>query len=223
MRNSTKPTAAVRQGSSEGSEVQDPQPAAGGTVDIPAPPIGIRLRERRTQYGLTMRELAKRASVSASLISDIEQARVEPSISALKRIAGALEVTLMYFFSETTPDDGIVVRAANRRVLGASEMSPGPTRGGVQFELASPESTERIEAVFGRYEVRASMGDEPVTHEGEEWGMVLRGRLKVWVGAETYVLNPGDAIAFPSTTPHRMANAADEVTEYIWIDTPKTF
>jgi transcriptional regulator with XRE-family HTH domain len=224
MRNSTKPAAAARQGSAEGGEVQGQEPAGGGTVDISAPPIGIRLRERRTQYGLTMRELAKRASVSASLISDIERGHVEPSISTLKRIAGALEVTLMYFFSEVTPDDGIVVRAGNRRVLGVSEMSPGrPTHGGVQFELASPESTESIEAVFGRYEPGASMGDEPVTHEGEEWGMVLRGRLKVWVGDETHVLNPGDSIAFPSTTPHRLASATDEVTEYIWIDTPKTF
>ena len=96
-------------------------------------------------------------------------------------------------------------------------------RAELETELASPESTEMIEAVFGRYEVGATMGEEPYTHEGEEWGMVLTGRLKVWVGEETYFLNPGDSIAFSSTTPHRMANAADEVTEYIWIDTPKTF
>ena len=68
-----------------------------------------------------------------------------------------------------------------------------------------------------------AMGDEPVTHEGEEWGMVLRGRLKVWVGDEIHFLDPGDSIWFPSTTPHRMENVADEPTEYIWIDTPKTF
>ena len=171
-----------------------------------------------------MRQLAERAGVSASLISDIERGRVEPSISVLKRLSAALDITLMYFFSETTPDDELVVRADERRVLGAREFTNfrSPT-GGIHFELASPEGTEKIEAVFGRYEVGATMGDEPVTHEGEEWGMVLTGRLKVWVGDETYFLNPGDSIAFPSTTPHRMANAADEVTEYIWIDTPKTF
>jgi mannose-6-phosphate isomerase-like protein (cupin superfamily) len=94
---------------------------------------------------------------------------------------------------------------------------------GIRFELASPERAENIEAIFGRYEVGASMGDEPVTHEGEEWGMVLRGRLKVWVGEEIHFLDPGDSIWFPSTIPHRMENVAKEPTEYIWIDTPKSF
>lgn len=206
------------------SNLSDAAARDDGAPVLPSPPIGERLRERRTQHGLAMRQLAELAGVSASLISDVERGRVEPSISVLKRLAGALDTTLMYFFSETTPDDELVVRAGERRTLGGREWSKNLTNsGGVHFELASPEGTEMIEAVYGRYEVGASMGDEPVTHEGEEWGMVLTGRLKVWVGSETYLLNAGDSIAFPSTVPHRMANAADEVTEYIWIDTPKTF
>jgi transcriptional regulator with XRE-family HTH domain len=188
------------------------------------PPIGQRLRELREQHRLTMRGLAELADVSASLISDVERGRVEPSISALKRLAGALDTTLIYFFSENGPSEERVVRKTERRALGQPSFAgPGNPEPGVHFELASPASTEAIEAIYGRYDVGASMGDEPVTHEGEEWGMVLRGRLKVWVGDDIYFLEPGDAISFPSTTPHRMANAADEVTEYIWIDTPKTF
>ena len=53
--------------------------------------------------------------------------------------------------------------------------------------------------------------------------MVLAGRLKVAVGSEVYFLNPGDTIWFPSIIPHRMENAADVPTEYIWIDSPKSF
>jgi transcriptional regulator with XRE-family HTH domain len=187
-------------------------------------PIGQRLRELREQHRLTMRGLAELAGVSASLISDVERGRVEPSISALKRLAGALDTTLIYFFSENGPSEERVVRKTERRALGRPSLAgPGKPESGVHFELASPASTEAIEAIYGRYDVGASMGDEPVTHEGEEWGMVLRGRLKVWVGDDIYFLEPGDAISFPSTIPHRMANAADEVTEYIWIDTPKSF
>ena len=92
----------------------------------------------------------------------------------------------------------------------------------MRFEIASPPDSETIEAVYGRYEVGASLGDA-ISHEGEEWGMVLTGRLKVWVGEEIYFLDPGDAIGFPSTLPHRMENVAEEPTEYIWIDTPKSF
>ncbi len=120
------------------------------------------------------------------------------------------------------------MRASERSIIG--EGSPPTSQAarsaietaGIRFESASPPSSENIQAVYGRYEVGASLGDA-ITHEGEEWGMVLQGRLKVWVGEEIYFLDPGDAIAFPSTTPHRLENVAEEVTEYIWINTPKSF
>jgi transcriptional regulator with XRE-family HTH domain len=214
--------AATRRGTTRASEPKSSRPPSSSRKEVPQPPIAERLRELREQHRLTMRGLAAQASVSASLISDVERGRVEPSISVLKRLAGALDTTLIYFFSENGPREDRVVRKDDRRVLGraAFDESVGP---GVHFELASPESTEKIEAIYGRYDIGASMGDEPVTHQGEEWGMVLKGRLKVWVGDDIYFLDAGDSIAFPSTTPHRLANAAEEVTEYIWIDTPKTF
>lgn len=192
--------------------------------------LGERLAELRKQHQYSIRALAARAGVSASLISDVERGKVEPSISTLKRVAGAMGTTLTYFFSDQRKSNSRVVRAAERVAL-SPEMEREPKgearsaieASGIRFELASPEQSEKIEAIFGRYEVGASLGDEPVTHEGEEWGMVLRGRLKVWVGEEIHFLDPGDSIWFPSTIPHRMENVAKEPTEYIWIDTPKSF
>jgi transcriptional regulator with XRE-family HTH domain len=189
--------------------------------------IGERLGELRREHRYSIRKLATRAGVSASLISDVERGRVEPSISTLKRLSSALGTTLTYFFSEPAHQAGRVVRADDRIVLrgedGAGEVRSAIQTKGIRFELASPDQAEAIEAIIGRYEVGASLGDEPVTHEGEEWGMVLSGRLKVWVGDEIHFLDPGDAIWYPSTTPHRMENVAEEPTEYIWIDTPKSF
>jgi transcriptional regulator with XRE-family HTH domain len=188
--------------------------------------IGARMRELRNQYQYSIRGLAGMAGVSASLVSDIEKGKVEPSISTLKRIATALGTNITYFFSEPTQDKGRVVRAAERTPIGpASYMSSrsGMEASGIRFELASPAESEAIEAIYGRYEVGASTGDEPYTHEGEEWGMVLAGRLKVILEDQVYFLEPGDSIWFPSTIPHKMENVAPTVTEYIWIDTPKSF
>jgi transcriptional regulator with XRE-family HTH domain len=188
--------------------------------------IGHRLATLRREHRYSIRQLALRANVSASLISDVERGKVEPSISTLKRLADALGTTLTYFFSDPTESSGRVVRAAERPMIDGiprGEDRAGMRSRGIRFELASPEEAETVEAIYGRYEVGASMGDEPVTHEGEEWGMVLQGRLKVWVGEEIHFLDPGDSIWFPSTIPHRMENVAKEQTEYIWIDTPKSF
>jgi transcriptional regulator with XRE-family HTH domain len=190
--------------------------------------IGGRLASLREEHRYSIRRLAEAAGVSASLVSDIERGKVEPSISTLKRLASALDTTLAFFFSEPTETAPRVVRASERDVLG--KTSPAKSHAarsaietkGVRFEIASPPESESIEAIYGRYEVGADLGD-PIVHEGEEWGMVLRGRLKVWVGDEIYFLDPGDAIGFPSTIPHRLKNVAEEPTEYIWINTPKSF
>ncbi len=188
--------------------------------------IGSRLAALRKEHRYSIRNLALRANVSASLISDVERGKVEPSISTLKRVADALGTTLTYFFSDPTETNGRVVRAGERPDISGEpngEARAGMKASGIRFELASPEQAENIEAIYGYYEIGASMGEEPVTHEGEEWGIVLRGRLKVWVGDEIHFLDPGDSIWFPSTIPHRMENVAKEPTEYIWIDTPKSF
>ena len=189
--------------------------------------IGERLSRLRREHRYSIRNLAQRAGVSASLVSDIEKGKVEPSISTLKRLATAMGTTITFFFSEPEQATGRVIRATDRMVLpektAIAESRAAIEAGGVRFELASPKEAEAIEAIYGRYEVGATLGDEPLVHEGEEWGMVLAGRLKVMVGSEVYFLNPGDTIWFPSIIPHRMENAADVPTEYIWIDSPKSF
>jgi transcriptional regulator with XRE-family HTH domain len=189
--------------------------------------IGARLKDLRSEHRYSIRGLAAKAGVSASLVSDIEKSKVEPSISTLKRLATAMGTTITYFFSEQAHANGRVIRASERVLLKGAEAKvdrrPGMESSGVRFELASPAESEHIEAIYGRYDVDASSGEEPYTHEGEEWGMVLAGRLKVVVGDEVYFLEPGDSIWVPSTIPHRMENVASIPTEYIWIDTPKSF
>jgi transcriptional regulator with XRE-family HTH domain len=215
--------AAVGNGGSANGAERAPEEVGGEPVSI-----GHRLADLRKEHHYSIRKLADRAGVSASLISDVERGKVEPSISTLKRLSSALGTTLTYFFTEPAEQTGRVVRAGERLVLRGVKDAKGEIRSaiqtdGIRFELASPEQAEGIEAIFGRYEPGASLGDDPVTHAGEEWGMVLSGRLKVWVGDEIHFLDPGDAIWYPSTTPHRMENVADGPTEYIWIDTPKSF
>lgn len=186
--------------------------------------IGTRLNGLRVAHGYSIRGLAQKAGVSASQVSDIEKGKVEPSITTLKRLAEAMGTTITYFFSEHRPANGRVVRAAERVVVNGGKSVPsGIQSRGVRFSMASPEEAETIEAIYGHYEVGASLGEETYTHAGEEWGMVLRGRLKVVVGDEIHFLETGDSIWFPSTLPHRMENVASEATEYIWINTPKSF
>src|SRR6201998_848901 len=61
--------------------------------------VGSRLRSVRTSFGLSQRELARRAGVSNGLISLIEQNRVSPSVSSLKRVLDGVPMSLAEFFT----------------------------------------------------------------------------------------------------------------------------
>ncbi len=194
--------------------------------------IGARLRTLRTEHGFSIRALAERAEISSSVISEVERGKTEPSISTLKRLAAALGTSITYFFTTPSQVNGHVVRAASRKQVSfkyrpedgdTNDQRSSIVARGVHFEVASPDSSEVLEAIYGRYEPGASTGDELYTHEGEEWGMVLTGRFKVTLADEVHFLDPGDSIWFHSNIPHKIENVAPGVSEYIWVDTPKSF
>ena len=60
--------------------------------------VGGRLRERRTEAGLTLKQLANRTGLSVSLISQIELGKSAASMSTLHKLATALQVKMTFFF-----------------------------------------------------------------------------------------------------------------------------
>jgi len=62
-----------------------------------------------------------------------------------------------------------------------------------------------------------------LTHEGEEGGVVLAGRIELTVGEERRILGPGDAYYFESTRPHRFRCVGPIPCEIVSACTPPTF
>ncbi|MGB6489486.1 MAG: cupin domain-containing protein, partial [Steroidobacteraceae bacterium] len=61
------------------------------------------------------------------------------------------------------------------------------------------------------------------SHAGEEAGVVVRGRLELWVDGQSVVLETGDSFGFESTRPHRYRNPGSEETEIVWAITPPSY
>lgn len=89
---------------------------------------------------------------------------------------------------------------------------------GVVWEQLSALREAAIDFMFVRYDVGGSSTlDERLTrHSGVEYGYVMRGRLEITLGFETYQVGPGEAISFDSATPHRLSNVGDEPVEAVW-------
>ncbi len=110
----------------------------------------------------------------------------------------------------------MVVRKANRRKLGYGNL------GGTDY-LLTPGLDGQLELLLSKFQPGGSCGDEPYTHRGEEAGLVIAGRLEMWVGDRHFILEEGDSFNFPSTTPHRYRNACDRETVVVWAITPPSY
>ncbi|MGW1345822.1 helix-turn-helix domain-containing protein [Kribbella sp. NPDC002412] len=74
-------------------------------ADATAVNLGLQLRTARQKSGMTLRELARRLSVSPSFLSQIENGKSQPSVATLYSMAQTLGVSIDHLFeSEDEPD-----------------------------------------------------------------------------------------------------------------------
>lgn len=196
--------------------------------------LGARLREQRIARGVGVRELARMVDCSASLISQIERGRANPSVSRLYAVSSALGISLDGLFGGPSPvglvreplrpapsvpaarsqpsgpGTPVVLRPEERRVIHLER--------GVQWQLLMPVPERNAEFMEVRYEPGGgSTADRhAIRHSGREYSLVLEGMLSVEVGFERFELAEGHSMAFDSTIPHRLWNDGDVPVRAVW-------
>ena len=189
------------------------RPAEAATTSIRLGPL---LRKARVARGLSARELARRIRVSASLISLIERDLTMPSVVTLFAIANELGLVIDDLFKS--------VETARRRDASPARTlaprSPVQRRDdravirlntGVRWERLTPSPDDYVEFLYVVYEVGAETADDGqlFRHSGQEYGVVISGRLGIQIGFERYELAAGDSVSFDAQTPHRLWTIGD--------------
>lgn len=177
--------------------------------------IGAALRRWRKDRGLTLQAMADRTGLSIGYLSQIERDLASPTLDNLWRICKALDIPIHRLFAGNDAHGAQIVRRNERRVI-RLPMSR------VSYHLLTPPMRTKLEVLLVELEP-GQASDETISHEGEEVGYVLQGRLKVRLGDREYVLEEGDAIWFESHIPHRFINAGEDVCISIWAMTPSSF
>ncbi len=187
--------------------------------------LGGRLRRIRSARGMSVRELARRAGCSASLVSQVERGVTTPSAGVVYAMANILGISLDYLFgtNDTESDPplpsqlgsdgwgratgpggaGILQRAGDRRMI---ELSTG-----VRWERLTPSHDNEVDFLEVVYEPggQSSESGRSIRHGGREYLYVLQGELEVEVGFETLRVAAGDSLAFDPATPHHYCNRTD--------------
>ena len=175
-----------------------------GTAAGLEPDLGARLRLVRERAGLSQRELARRAGVTNATISLIENNKTSPSVASLKKVLDGIPMSLAEFFAlETEPAEPIFFAAGDFTELAGGKLS--------FRQVGRNLSGRRLQVLHERYAPGADTGKSMYSHEAEEGGVVIAGRIEVTVGSERRVLGPGDGYYFDSSVPPRFRNVgADE-------------
>jgi transcriptional regulator with XRE-family HTH domain len=173
--------------------------------------VGERIRQLRTDCGLSVRTLAATTGFSPSFISQVEHGQVSPSIASLERIAAALGVTLGGFFTGSAPGPVTVVRAMERQ-----EITSAWSRGTIEA-LGSVGSQRMLEPILVTLLPAGRSGSRPHTALGEQFAFVCDGEVTLILPENTYVLRSGDAVSIAAATPHQWENTASSPVQVLII------
>jgi transcriptional regulator with XRE-family HTH domain len=185
--------------------------------------VGARLREARTLRRLSLRSLAQSLGVSASLISQVETGKTQPSVSTLYAMANHLGLSLDELLggapsgprAATQPDR---TAPAVPNVQRASDNAVLEMENGVRWEHLASQPGGPADSILVTYQPGGSSSVEGklMRHSGIEYAYILEGSLTLQLEFETHVLGPGDSLQFDSIRPHLFTNNGTTVARGVW-------
>src|SRR3954465_15867862 len=151
--------------------------------------VGERLRDIRRLRRATLKTIAERAGVSESFLSQVERGKASASIASLRRIAGALGVSVADLFEPSGPPQPRVLRRDERPSLAFGILG--------RKLLLTPRPLHHLEVFVGELDPEGSTGAEQYAHgDSEELFVVIRGTVQLELGDEHFELETGDSIDY---------------------------
>lgn len=178
--------------------------------------LGALLRAIRSSRHLTIKEVATKAGVSSSLLSQIERNRISPSLDTLLQILEVYGVPPNKFFKDYETNSRVeIIRRDDRKVY---------QRKGFKYEKLCGDSQAKGNHSFNAFFMELSPGQERGDagngHLGRELGIVVKGSAKLMYGEDTYEVHKGDSVSFFSQIPHVIQNSSDGIFQAYWVVTP---
>lgn len=149
--------------------------------------VGERIKKRRAELGLSLKDLAVAINMTAGYLSRVENNKTSPSLDALQSISQALQVPMFYFLNSGPKD--MIVKADKRRILYFSDSQIG-------YELLTPDLDHQMMSLMIRMEPGAKRITIPLTKPNEQWMYILQGNMDIDIDGAHHVLQPGDSIYY---------------------------
>jgi transcriptional regulator with XRE-family HTH domain len=177
-------------------------------------PLGARIKALRLERELQQRQLAEKAGLTPSMVSQIESGRLTPSLHTLGKLAGALGVTIAALFDGQPSGSVHITRKKDYPVVsfdGSSER---------WSVLGAGLFQGKIRAVVSTLDARAKgmMTDKVVIKPGQmKLFYVLDGKVALHYGGERHLLEAGDSALLDGGTAHGWDNLGTRKAQALWV------
>jgi transcriptional regulator with XRE-family HTH domain len=184
--------------------------------------IGARIREARLARGMSLRSVAQAVGVSASLISQVETGKTQPSVSTLYAIVNHLGISIDQLLDVVAPAQParltLSTDASVPSVQRADENTVLEMENGVRWERLSAGPGGPADALLVTYDPGAasSVEGELMQHAGVEYAYLLEGELVLQLEGDEHVVRPGDSLHFDSARPHQYVNRGTVPARGVW-------
>jgi transcriptional regulator with XRE-family HTH domain len=176
--------------------------------------LGGRIKTLRMERGLQQRQLAEKADLTPSLVSQIESGRLTPSLNTLRRLADGLGVTIASLFDGQPPGSVVITRKKEYPVVsfdGSSEQWAVLGAGLFQGKIRAVVSTLGPKA-------RGVSTDKVVIKPGQlKLFYVLDGSVALHYNGEQHRLEAGDSALLDGGLPHCWENLATRKARALWV------
>ncbi|MDR3563732.1 MAG: XRE family transcriptional regulator [Negativicutes bacterium] len=172
--------------------------------------FGKAVHAARTSQKLSLKELAARSDVSASMLSQIERGEKMPTLRVALQVAEGLGVELSELIEPLHATPSVTRKAERPAVLSrhgmvGTSLSPYFAKAGFSIsQFVFPPG----------HDAGVLSPHKPGT---KEFALILSGRIQILVDQEVFVLNEGDSLSFRADVSHNFTNPFDETCEFIHI------
>ena len=162
--------------------------------------LGRKLRQLRLRKKIGLADLSKHTGLSPSMLSQLENGRMVPTLPTLSRIAMVFDVGLDHFFDGKSHGLISIVRASDRLRFPERSDAENPM---YYFEcLAFATQSKGMQAYLADFPTRAVPDFIEHSHEGAEFLFIIEGQLQLRFQGHDYELNSGDSVYLESIESH---------------------
>jgi transcriptional regulator with XRE-family HTH domain len=180
--------------------------------------IGQKIRHLRLRKKIALVDLGKHTGLSASMLSQLENGKLVPTLATLARIAMVFDVGLDHFFGDRKRRRSFVIVRAEERLKFPDH--PSSNKPDYMFEcLAFTAQEKSMQAYLAEFPKRGAGDTAEHVHEGAEFVHVLEGSMVIRYSAEDHVLHSGDSVYFDSSEPHSYRGISKQTTKAIVVTT----